>query len=231
MNCHQAQTAIGAEPGTRDPDVLAHVEQCEQCSAYRREMQDMDRLIQRALAVPVDPSISSTPAAPKTSKPGWRRSYFRSWQIAASLLVSLMIGATIWVASTRESLAEQIVEHTDHESFSIVRTDERADSQVLDSVLGRAGLSLRPDALHVSYASSCLFHGDRVPHLVVQTEQGPVTVIVLPNEPATKKAQRFNGNGYEGVILPAPRGVLAVLGKDVPVEEVVDKVLGAVEYK
>ena len=34
----------------------------------------------------------------------------------------------------------------------------------------------------VSYANSCVFRGHHVPHLVVQTEAGPVTVMVLVHE-------------------------------------------------
>ena len=69
-----------------------------------------------------------------------------------------------------------------------------------------------------------------MPHLVVQPEQGPVAVMILANEKPVKKMRRFSEDGYEGVIVPAPRGVLAVLGKDVPVEEAAEKLLGAVVY-
>lgn len=227
MNCHESQTALAADPGTHDPQVLAHLESCAQCASYRRDMQEMDRLIQRALAVPVDASITSVrTAAPARTK----RMFHRGWQIAASLLLSVTIGASIWVASTRDSLAEQMVQHTQHESFAYVRTDEHADPATVEQVLGSSGVKLRAGALHVSYAAHCPFRGGRVPHLVVQTDEGPVTVFVMPNETSTKSTKRFNEEGYEGVIVPAPRGVLAVLGKNVPVEDVVHEVLAAIEY-
>jgi Protein of unknown function (DUF3379) len=63
----------------------------------------------------------------------------------------------------------------------------------------------------VSYASSCAFRGHHVPHLVIQTESGPVTVMVLVHEPVPKSV-RFDEQGYRGVIVPvAGHGSLAVL--------------------
>jgi hypothetical protein len=227
MKCHEFQTAIGAEPNSTNPDVLAHLETCNACAAYRQQMQDMDRLIYRALVVPMDEATLSGSASTRSAP---KRTSMARWQIAASLVASVTIAASIWVASTRESLAEQVVTHTDHESFAMIRTDERVDGQLLADVLANSGLSLRANAAEVSYASTCPFRGHDVPHLVVQTDEGPVTVMVLTEEEPTKTMERFEEGGYEGMIVPAPKGVLAVLGKDVPVEQAAEKLLWAIQY-
>jgi len=62
----------------------------------------------------------------------------------------------------------------------------------------------------VMYAHSCLFRGHVVPHLVVSTPQGPVTVMVLPHE-SVKHRMSFQEDGMSGVITPAPHGSLAVI--------------------
>jgi len=63
----------------------------------------------------------------------------------------------------------------------------------------------------VSYASSCTFRGHLVPHLVVQTAMGPVTVMVLVHDSVSKQAP-FDKEGYRGVIVPVPgHGSIAVL--------------------
>jgi hypothetical protein len=227
MKCHEFQSAIGADPNATNPDLREHLDTCTACAAYLKQMQDMDRLIYRALAIPVDVSAGSTA---RSSAAASKRRTVARWQIAASLVASIMIAASIWVASTHESLAEQIVTHADDESFAIIRTEERADPKIVAEILAKSGLNLRANAAEVSYAQSCLFRGHRVPHLVVQTDQGPVTVLVLANEESTKTMQRFEEDGYEGMIVPAPRGVLAVLGKDVPVEQAAERLLWAIEY-
>jgi hypothetical protein len=221
MKCHELQTAIGADPESADPEVLAHVQTCSACAEYRDQMLRMDALIYKALAVPVQsPALSAAP----------REAPVRHWQIAASLLATVAIAGSVWVASTRDSLAEQIVTHTEHESFAMVRSEDRVDAKTLNDILADAGVSIKAEAADVSYASSCAFHGHDVPHLIVQTEHGPVTVLVLAHEKPTKSMQPISEAGYEGVIMPAPRGVIAVLGKDVPVKDAAEKMLAAVEY-
>ncbi len=52
-----------------------------------------------------------------------------------------------------------------------------------------------------------------MPHLVVQTARGPVTVLVLRNE-HVKGKQNFRESGYSGVLVPVGPGTLAVMAAD-----------------
>jgi hypothetical protein len=227
MNCQEIQAALDAEPRTRDATVAVHIERCAECADYRRQLLDMDRLIERALAIPVDVSSPCTPAQLGRT----RATAFGSWRIAASLVASVAVVATILLASTHESLAEQVAAHAAQEPAMLEGAHERADADRVQGILAKDGLGLRTDALHVSRIASCPFRGREVPHLVVQTEQGPVTVLVLAHEKAAKSAKRFEEEGFEGVIVPAPRGVLAILGQGISVEGAAEQVLAALEYR
>jgi hypothetical protein len=108
-------------------------------------------------------------------------------------------------------LAADVVSHMAEEPGAWARTDIPVPQSKLDKVLSDAHVRLRADAGLVSYANSCLFRGHLVPHLVVQTEAGPVTVMVLTQE-SSRSRVRFDENGYRGVIVPVPdHGSLAVL--------------------
>jgi hypothetical protein len=222
VNCEEFRTLIGAEPNSTNPEVLAHAERCPDCARYRQEMQAMDRLIHRALAIDV-----AAPATPFQVKKDPRR----LWRMAASLLLtaSLVAATSVWLLTPRESLAAEAIAHVQHEAGSLIRTDAAVDPASLDKVLANAKLRLKPGAAHVSYAMSCEFRGHRVPHLVVQSGRGPITVLVMTEVPRQQREQ-INEDGFQGVILPAPRGVIVVLGQNVSVDEVADTVLGAIEY-
>lgn len=221
MNCEEFRTLVGAEPNTTRPDVLAHAEQCAECARYREEMQAMDRLIYRALAVDVEPA-----AAPKlpASNP-------RIWRMAASVLITAIVVAftSIWLLTPRDTFAAEVVAHIQEEPDSLLMTSESVSNEHIEKILGAARMRLKPGMGLVSYATPCTFHGRLSPHLVVQTERGPVTVLVLPEEP-TRPRQTIKEEGFEGVVLPAPRGVIVVLGIGAPVDEVAQTVLGALEY-
>jgi hypothetical protein len=217
MNCDQLRTIVGAEPNSTDPDVLAHIESCPDCTRYRQEMQAMDRLIYRALAI-------EAPAEKRNSPPS------RVWRMAASVLVTVAIGAlSLWLLTPRQSFAAEAIAHVKHEQFSLVRTSKAVDEQELEAVLAASRLRLKPGAARISYAQSCPFRGQHVPHLVVQTEQGPVTALVVTDAP-TQAREHIDEDGFQGDIIPAPRGVIVVLGQNVPVDEVAKTLLSALEY-
>jgi hypothetical protein len=225
MNCEEFRTIVGAEPNSTRPEVLAHSASCAECARYRQEMQAMDRLIYRALSVDA-PAEKTAAQVLSLQKPYASR----IWQMAASVLVTVLVGATaLWLLTPRESFAEEAITHMRHEQESLVRTSETVDSSRLDQILKAARLRLKPGVAQVSYARSCPFRGQQIPHLVVQTEQGPVTVLVVTDAP-TQPRERINEDGIQGVILPAPRGVIVGMGENTPVDSVAKTLLGALEY-
>jgi hypothetical protein len=106
-----------------------------------------------------------------------------------------------------------VVVHMAGEPEAWQRTEAVPQPELAD-VLKDSKLRLKPDAGVVSYASSCAFRGHRVPHLVVQTSSGPVTVMVLVHE-AARQVTPFDSEGYRGTIVPVPgHGSIAVLMRD-----------------
>jgi Protein of unknown function (DUF3379) len=228
MNCLEFRRIVGAEPSSTAADVAEHAAQCEACARYQREMQQMDQLIHRALSIDVvaPADVAATPI--RSTQP--KRSPAMRWSLAASLLLAIAL-SVFWLGYPRETLATEAVQHALHEPNSLVRTDELVLPEELAEVLSHAQVKLKADMGQVSYATVCLFRGHHVPHFVVQTAQGPVTVLLLRDEKPIQKSRSFKEGKFEGVIVPAPHGVLAVLAQDAPVEKVANQVLAAVEYQ
>jgi len=222
MNCDEFRLVVGAEPHSTREDVILHASQCMHCAAYRREIQDMDRAILRALQVDV---VEATRPADRA------RPRQRTWQIAAGVVLALLAALTTWVAIPTQSFAQQVVEHVHGEPESLVRTSRIVSEAELQRVLSRSGVRLKPGVARISYAMSCWFRGHYVPHIVVQTAEGPVTVLIMSREHKATRTQAIREDGFEGVVVPAPRGVLVVLGQHASVESVTTTVLGALDYE
>jgi hypothetical protein len=131
--------------------------------------------------------------------------------LAASIAGGVLIGSLLWVSAPRASLAEDIVKHMSHEPGAMVSSSASEDASRVERVMERGGIRLRPDAGMVSYAQTCRFRGEKWPHLVVQTDSGPVTVMVLRDEKVAAPV-KFAEQGYVGTILPAGPGSVAVIG-------------------
>jgi hypothetical protein len=182
----------------------------------------MDRLIHRALEV----DVAGVPARLSV-----RKRLLPRWAAAASIVAAFALSLFIWVSVPREAFAEQLVAHVEGETQSLVRTTDVVEPEQLNDVLARSGVRLKPGAGAVSYAMSCWFRGHYVPHLVVQTDRGPVTVLLLTQEQGVKRREVFDEGGFHGVVVPAARGAVAVLGRDAQAEEVAERLLGALEYQ
>ncbi len=110
------------------------------------------------------------------------------------------------------SLAEQVVAHLDFEPLALTVTDVAVSDRELYSVVRPAIANLDRDLGLITYAMSCKINGREVPHLVIQGEKGPVTILLMPEEMVDMPV-RLEGKSIEGVILPVGNGSIAIIGE------------------
>ena len=59
-----------------------------------------------------------------------------------------------------------------------------ADSRLQNTVPATMAVFDREESL-ITYARTCVINGKKVPHLTVQGEQGPVMILLMPDEKVT----------------------------------------------
>jgi hypothetical protein len=214
MDHAQYRSAVLSDPNDPNPELRAHRDGCAECAAYTEKLLGFETRLARALHIEVDlPKTAGSPAEVIALAARPRRVAGARWlALAASVVLGVVVVGMIWVVPSR-SLAAAVVAHMAGEPDAWESADA-VPKPHLDAVLEDSKLKLMPQAGMVSYASSCRFRGHVVPHLVVQSDSGPVTVMVLVHESKAKWKQ-FDEQGYRGVIVPVKgHGALAVLMKD-----------------
>jgi hypothetical protein len=208
----QYRTAIMADPHSQDAELREHRDACAECRAYTEQLLKFESRLERAMRVDLAASAQVLPFARKSTTAG--SAPRRVLAIAASVLLGAAIVGGVWLSLPQRSLAAAVVAHMAGEPDAWKRTGVPVDAPALQDVLKDSKLELKPDAGIVSYASSCSFRGHVVPHLVVQTASGPVTVMVLVHE-RVRKSMDFDEQGYRGTIVAVPgHGSIAVLMHD-----------------
>jgi Protein of unknown function (DUF3379) len=164
---------------------------------------------------------SAPPVVPKQKRP-------RLMAFAASVIGASVIALTLWLSRPTESLAGEIIKHVEGEPNSWSRTEPVTEERLI-AVLRQSNVRLGPGAPSIVYANSCWFRGHFVPHLVVTTPDGPVTVLILINENVSAPS-RFDEEGFSGLLVPAPTGSVAVLSRSpMPLEQPASAMIKALQ--
>ncbi|HWJ35000.1 MAG TPA: DUF3379 family protein [Steroidobacteraceae bacterium] len=236
MDCGQYRRSILTDPRNLDADMRLHLDSCPDCTRYTEQVQRFERRLERAVSVSAPArSARVVPLWPGRSRSAGPLRRRRRWlAAAASFLLAAVVAGTLWVAAPGRSLAADVVGHMAEEPDAWARTTLPVPQPKLDRVLSEAKVRLKANAGLVSYANSCLFRGHQVPHLVLQTSAGPVTVMVLTHE-SVRTSVRLDEQGYRGEIVPVPgHGSLAVLERgsiDIKaVRDVAARVLSAIDW-
>jgi hypothetical protein len=214
MTHDEARLLIGAAPAQVGEQLAAHLAACPQCTLFQQQMRRMDQDLARLLSAPL-PLHLAPRVLPSTVGRGTRPARPAAGgllALAASLVLCIGLGALFWALRPQPSLAAGVLDHIQGESGSWSQVVPMTATATAET-LARAGVVLDPGDLSVTYARICLFDGHWVPHLVVRTAQGPITVMVLRQE-HTATRQSFRQNGYSGTLVPIPSGgTLAVVAQ------------------
>ena len=216
MNCEQYREAIAADP-TGAFEGADHAASCEACGAFSAEMQALDAKIARALDIDVPaltmPELPSVEDDNVVGLPVTSRSRMQSWiAIAAALALAAIIGVQFTGNQVEfESLEAEILAHLDHEPGALTVTNVAVTDERLSSVVNPSVGTMDRNVGLISYAQSCVINGKTVPHLVIQGENGPITLLLMPDE-MIDVARTFMGERVNGVLIPHGGGSIAIIG-------------------
>jgi len=201
VSCDEARLLIGADPLATTPALEEHLATCAACARFRDEMRSLDADIRRALERP--PDIARLHSA---GPPAWRQ-----WALAASVALASFAVLAVWLLRPSDTLAHEVVAHVQEEPRSWLAT-QHVSAQGIAQALRGAGVALDVTSDRIRYAQSCWLRGHYVPHLVIQTARGPVTVLILRHE-QVRARRTFHEAGMTGIIVPAEHGSIALLAR------------------
>lgn len=239
MNDKELEKRIAAEPFA-DIDLSGlSAEDRQSAEAFRVEMQALDGRIAAALAVDVpeldmpelpeigDDNVVSMPISNKRrlSAPEWIG-------IAASFLLIAVIGARMFDSGSEfPTLAEEVIAHLDHEPQALRVSTEPVTERRLTRVVNRSGAEFDRNLGLITYARSCVINGKEVPHLVMQGESGPITLLLMPGE-FVEKAVPLSGENINGVILPVGDGSIAIIGeREENISKIEEQVVDSIRWQ
>jgi hypothetical protein len=199
-------------------------------------MQALDQTIGRALALDVPelvlPELPDIESDNVVSLARGRRFSPPTWfAMAATVAVAAVLGVRLIGSGIEyESLAEEVLGHVDHEPYAMRVTGEAVTDKRLHNVVTADIAEMDHGAGLITYAQTCVINGHDVPHLVIQGREGPVMVLLMPEE-MVDAAVELSGEHVNGVILPVGSGSIAIVGgRTEQLENIQEQVLNSVTW-
>jgi hypothetical protein len=221
MNCLQFRRQLGAEPRSRDPELLAHRDSCAQCATFWQRAQRFEEELLSAMSVPVPEGLADRVLLMQST--GDRRRqvvHRRGWlAIAASVLIVLGGGLMMRQTSSR-SLPSLAVAHmpTELDSLALARPVPASNVAAGFAVLGLAMRGPMPS--DVTYVHDCQVGPYKAVHLVTRDAGMPVVALYFP-QMKTTTLDDFESKGWKGRQVPLHDGTLVVLARN-PSERALD---------
>lgn len=234
MNCEQYRHEIAADPSFDGG--AGHLSECRECQAFRKDMQALNDKIGRALQLDVPqlvlpelPEIDDSNVVNLETRKA--RPMVAWFAVAATVVLAALVGVRmVGVDVGNDSLADEVLAHLDHEPAALRPSTTRVSDGRLSRVVSPEVAQFDQNVGLITYARSCVINGKTIPHLVIQGEHGPITILLMPDEMITDSVS-LDGENTHGVILPVGDGSVAIIGaREEKLERVEKSVLESVRW-
>jgi len=182
MNFSEFKKLIGADPRNKDPETLRARHSAPEFEAAAAEAEAFEDKLQAALRIQPPPDLLSQ-IKDISRQPDRQRSWI-PLAMAASFLILVGAAGLAWKQSHQwDSVESYVADHYSHDGTAVIeRAKDGISDQDISKILARldatADKALSGTIMFIKF---CPTPDGRGAHMVVSTDQGPMTIIYMPN--------------------------------------------------
>jgi hypothetical protein len=206
LNCLEFRRVKLSDPRTMSPQALLHQKSCPHCHALACEIDEIEQKLDRFAEQSIPAGLEERILLSHDRRSVHR---IRTLALAATVLLVASVGFFGWNKGFDKDPAQMAIEHVVNEPKALVglRND---DTAFFEKVLADFGGRLRAPLGKVRYMKLCAEAEGNGWHVVLETEQGLATLMLIPGNGVN--AQRFAAShGWHALVEPAGRGYYAIV--------------------
>ncbi len=215
MNYSEFRRLLGADPQSQDPEFLAAKQSGAQFRQATEDAAAFERQLGRAMEVDVPAGLLDEIKAISTLSLGRRPSWWRPVAIAAGVLLTVGAVGLAWNMNRGwDSVEDYVMDHYEHDGAVVLAQAEAGTAFGLQQILAGFGVEMSDEMSQaVGFVKLCPTPEGKGIHLVLNTDQGPVTVIYMP-ETRVGSGGDIHFNGMHAHLLSMASGSVAIIGSD-----------------
>jgi len=211
MNFSEFKRKLGIEPRGSDPEFLRARRSAPEFEEAAREADRFEDSLENAVRIPVPGdllnqilSISQNPPMPEKGR------RWVSLAMAATVLVAIGVAGLVWnINHSWDSVEEYVAEHYRHDNTRLPAAGSLEDIQDLFAGLDVEAMPALTGIVGV--IKYCPTPDGKGVHMILNTENGPVTIIYMPDTPVID-GEMFAFDGVEALLVTLERGSAAIIG-------------------
>ena len=212
MNFSEFKKLIGAEPFNRDPETLRARNSAPEFEAAARDAEAFEQKLQAAVNIPA-PSDLLNDIRAISQQPEKRRSWM-PLALAASLLITVGAAAIIWQQmSSWDSVEEYVQQHYAHDGGRALAgaTASVPDEDIVKIMSSLGAITTDMLSEKIRFIKICPTPDGKGAHMVVSTNQGPMTIIYMPETDVTD-GEVISFEQQHALLVNLDKGSAAIIG-------------------
>jgi len=225
MNCKEFEKLLQEDPANSDEAFITHRKECITCQA---KFEDAIRFEEALLsAFKVEPKVDGlsekliSRLSQQKHKTRVRRIQFGN--IAAGFAIFVIVGFMSTQLYQKWSLTDFILSHVDHE-YQELDNIAQVNTDHLNQLLNDFDSHYLGAVSKVTYVRKCWMRTGNGLHLIFQGQTGPVTLLLMPNEPIDNTLL-VKSSEFQGKVYASEKGSFALVGlPGEPIEILAEKI-------
>lgn len=218
MNLLEFKRRLMTEPDSRDPEFLAARERGGEFAAAAAEAECFERSLKAALDVPAPSGLAEQIIRRRRMEGNSPRRIPHVWALAAGVFLAVAVGVfgLFRLYGPGEDLGAHLAWHWNMDGHVVLAMAEApADPAVFEQVFGELGLSVTPELMQrIRINKFCPTPDGRGAHFVLETGEGLVSVLYMPNTRIEGHAERFAlAEGIDAWVFNVERGSMALVAE------------------
>lgn len=203
-------------PNTQHPDFLLKTKQSQSNREFVKQQRVFDQTLNDTLNIPAPDNLADRIILKQqlSLHQSQRKKLLRNG-FAAGLAASLVLVVSLiyMLPETLDSslLNQQVINHMNNDTHALnVHMD--VPKTAIDTMLASYGGRFKGPIGKVTYLGHCIIGDQTGLHLVLNTRQGLVTIMILPNQTINSEHSLTYGN-YQSVVYPSKKGSIAIIAE------------------
>lgn len=214
MDYSEFRRLLGTDPTSEDADFLEARTASPEFEQAAREAEAFERKLNDALLIAPPPHLIDdlrAIAVPGRSR-GPSRRRWAPFALAASVLMAVGTLSVVWNLNRGTETVEQyLVAHYAMDGEELEARAVKQPAVDIEGILSEVNYETRPEfAELIAFIKFCPTPDGKGVHMVVNTEGGPVTVMLMPSISVDDRSSDL-ANGMRARIVPLGRGSIAVM--------------------